>query len=165
MDHEVRLALYAATQFYIMRRAEQYAKKAREEYEKDRECVAAAAEAKRKANAEAGEAEPEVKKPRLETPEETAAALGDVTEQLIKKVEQEQPPHEERPVAAPETKAEADYRRGVEAGIIVPVTYNSAAQDDGEWLKCTPVAWKGSRPPTEAERAAMSPTPDASDYL
>ena len=125
VDHEIRLALYAATQFYIVRRAEKYAKEAREEYEHDRKCVHAAAKAKRKANAEAGEAEPEVKKPRLETPEEIAAALGDVTEQLIKKVEQEQP--------YPKTE-----------GL---------------------VAWKGSRPPTEAERATWEYTPDASDYL
>ena len=47
------------------------------------------AEAKR--DAKAGEAEPEVKKPRLETTEEIAAAVGDVTEQLMEKVEQEQP--------------------------------------------------------------------------
>lgn len=123
VDHEIRLALYAATQFYIVRRAEQHAKKAREEYEHDRKCVHAAAKAKR--YAKAGEAEPEVKKPRLETPEEIAAALGDVTEQLIKKVEQEQP--------YPKTE-----------GL---------------------VAWKGSRPPTEAERATWEYTPDASDYL
>tara|TARA_Y100000817_G_C16465936_1_gene371424 strand:+ start:245 stop:550 length:306 start_codon:yes stop_codon:yes gene_type:complete len=45
-----------------------------------------------------------------------------------------------------ETKAEADYRRAVEAGIIVPVTYNPALQDPkGEWLSVTTVPVKETR--------------------
>ncbi len=38
------------------------------------------------------------------------------------------------------------YRRAVEAGIIVPMTYNGTVKDaDGEWLSCTPAA-QASRP-------------------
>ena len=40
----------------------------------------------------------------------------------------------------------AAYRRAVEAGIIVPMTYNGTVKDaDGEWLSCTPAA-EASRP-------------------
>ena len=47
----------------------------------------------------------------------------------------------------PRSKADEDYRRAVEAGFIVPVAYNSAAQDGGEWLKCTPLEPRAPRAP------------------